>query len=210
MAIQLISLGQALAKVKTYPRRCVATMRKPKLSRNAKLLNCVSPGNALKLVRNCASHFVPGQFVDVQGTSKGRGFAGGMKRWNFGGLRTTHGASASHRSIGFDRLFCKIPDALWKNKKWLVIMVLTITTTKFEGCWQVYPEDGLVSRTRQHSGNAKEWVIITDVQSKGYPADLPLPAGLKSSASPQGASSRTRSRKPAEAPQDAPAEEAKE
>ena len=47
-----------------------------------------------------ADHFVPGQFVDVTGTSTGKGFAGGMKRWNFGGLRATHGVSVSHRSLG--------------------------------------------------------------------------------------------------------------
>ena len=47
-----------------------------------------------------ADHFVVGQFVDVTGTSVGKGFAGGMKRWNFGGLRATHGVSVSHRSIG--------------------------------------------------------------------------------------------------------------
>src|SRR5258708_37481475 len=47
-----------------------------------------------------ADHFVPGQYVDVTGTSIGKGFAGGMKRWNFGGLRATHGGSISHRSSG--------------------------------------------------------------------------------------------------------------
>ena len=50
-----------------------------------------------------ADHFVVGQFVDVTGTSIGKGFAGGMKRWNFGGLRASHGVSISHRSIGSDR-----------------------------------------------------------------------------------------------------------
>ena len=50
-----------------------------------------------------ADHFVAGQFVDVCGISIGKGFAGGMKRWNFGGLRASHGVSVSHRSIGSDR-----------------------------------------------------------------------------------------------------------
>ena len=50
-----------------------------------------------------ADHFVAGQFVDVTGTSIGKGFAGGMKRWNFGGLRATHGVSVSHRSHRLDR-----------------------------------------------------------------------------------------------------------
>src|SRR5262249_60245399 len=47
-----------------------------------------------------ADHFIIGQFVDVTGTSIGKGYAGGMKRWNFGGLRASHGVSISHRSIG--------------------------------------------------------------------------------------------------------------
>ena len=41
-----------------------------------------------------------GDFVDVSGVSKGKGFAGGMKRWGFGGLEAAHGVSISHRSIG--------------------------------------------------------------------------------------------------------------
>ena len=47
-----------------------------------------------------ADHFIPGQFVDVTGTTTGKGFAGGIKRWHFGGLRATHGVSVSHRAIG--------------------------------------------------------------------------------------------------------------
>jgi large subunit ribosomal protein L3 len=50
-----------------------------------------------------ADHFVAGQFVDATGTTTGKGFAGPMKRWNFGGLRATHGVSLSHRSHRFDR-----------------------------------------------------------------------------------------------------------
>ena len=63
-----------------------------------------------------ADHFVPGQFVDVTGTTTGKGFAGGMKRWNFGGLRASHGVSISHRSLGStgDR---QDPGKTFKNKK---------------------------------------------------------------------------------------------
>src|SRR6478735_8533849 len=63
-----------------------------------------------------ADHFVVGQFVDVTGTSVGKGFAGGMKRWNFGGLRATHGVSVSHRSIGSTG-GRQDPGKTWKNKK---------------------------------------------------------------------------------------------
>src|SRR5260370_16532205 len=63
-----------------------------------------------------ADHFVVGQFVDVTGTSVGKGFAGGMKRWNFGGLRATHGVSVSHRSIGSTG-GRQDPGKTFKNKK---------------------------------------------------------------------------------------------
>src|SRR5258708_39139767 len=63
-----------------------------------------------------ADHFVPGQFVDVTGTSIGKGFAGGMKRWNFSGLRATHGVSISHRSIGSTG-GRQDPGKTFKNKK---------------------------------------------------------------------------------------------
>src|SRR5215212_3022449 len=63
-----------------------------------------------------ADHFIPGQFVDVTGTTTGKGFAGGMKRWNFGGLRATHGVSVSHRSIGSTG-GRQDPGKTFKNKK---------------------------------------------------------------------------------------------
>ncbi len=63
-----------------------------------------------------ADHFIPGQFVDVTGTTTGKGFAGGMKRWNFGGLRATHGVSISHRSIGSTG-GRQDPGKTFKNKK---------------------------------------------------------------------------------------------
>ena len=63
-----------------------------------------------------ADHFVPGQFVDVTGTTTGKGFAGGMKRWNFGGLRASHGVSISHRSIGSTG-GRQDPGKTFKNKK---------------------------------------------------------------------------------------------
>src|ERR1700723_3048876 len=63
-----------------------------------------------------AAHFVAGQYVDVTATSIGKGFAGGMKRWNFGGLRATHGVSVSRRSIGSTG-GRQDPGRTFKNKK---------------------------------------------------------------------------------------------
>jgi large subunit ribosomal protein L3 len=63
-----------------------------------------------------ASHFVPGQYVDVQGTSLGKGFQGGMKRHGFKGLPATHGVSLSHRALGSIGQ-CQDPGKVWKGKK---------------------------------------------------------------------------------------------
>ncbi len=80
-----------------------------------------------------ADHFVVGQFVDVTGTSIGKGFAGGMKRWNFGGLRATHGVSVSHRSIGSTG-GRQDPGKVFKNKKMAGHMgVDRVTTQNLQG-----------------------------------------------------------------------------
>ncbi len=63
-----------------------------------------------------ADHFLVGQFVDVTGTSTGKGWAGAMKRWNFAGLRASHGVSVSHRSIGGTG-GRQDPGRTFKNKK---------------------------------------------------------------------------------------------
>ena len=76
------------AKAEVEPKRKLAEFR-------------VSPENLIEVgAEITADHFVPGQFVDVTGTTQGKGFQGPMKRWNFGGLRATHGVSVSHRSHG--------------------------------------------------------------------------------------------------------------
>ena len=80
-----------------------------------------------------ADHFVVGQFVDVTGTSIGKGFAGGMKRWNFGGLRASHGVSVSHRSIGSTG-GRQDPGKTFKNKKMPGHMgVERVTTLNLQG-----------------------------------------------------------------------------
>ncbi|MBE2191998.1 MAG: 50S ribosomal protein L3 [Alphaproteobacteria bacterium] len=206
-----VQLGAGTAKVKNVSKAMRGHYAKAKVEPKRKVAEFrVSPENALEIgTELCASHFVPGQFVDVQGTSKGRGFAGGMKRWNFGGLRATHGVSVSHRSIGSTGC-SQDPGRTWKGKKMAGQYGVDTITTQNLKVVAVYPEDGLVLVQGNIPGNAKEWVIITDAVKKAAPADLPLPAGLKSSASPQGQAQEHAQETPAEAPQDAPAEEAKE
>src|SRR6202795_3136924 len=113
-----LQLGVGTAKVKnvTQPQR--GHFAKAKVEPKAKLAEFRVSEDALVPVgaEITADHFLPGQFVDVTGTSIGKGFAGGMKRWNFGGLRASHGVSISHRSIGSTG-GRQDPGKTFKNKK---------------------------------------------------------------------------------------------
>ena len=90
-----------------------------------------------------ADHFIPGQFVDVTGTTTGKGFAGGIKRWNFGGLRATHGVSISHRSIGSTG-GRQDPGKTFKNKKMPGHMGSKSRTTQNLRVVKVIPEKNLL------------------------------------------------------------------
>lgn len=119
-----VQLGAGTAKVKNTSKAMRGHYAKAKVEPKKKMAEFrVSPENVLEIgAELCASHFVPGQYVDVQGVTKGRGFAGGMKRWNFGGLRASHGVSVSHRSIGSTGC-ARIRAGLGKARKCLVISV---------------------------------------------------------------------------------------
>src|SRR5437588_11414308 len=97
-----LELGVGAAKVKNVTKPQRGHFAKAKVEPKARLAEFRVSEDALVDVggESTAAHFVPGQYVDVTGTSIGKGFAGGMKRWNFGGLRATHGVSVSHRSLG--------------------------------------------------------------------------------------------------------------
>ena len=90
-----------------------------------------------------ADHFVPGQKVDIQGTTIGKGFAGGMKRWNFGGLRATHGVSLSHRSLGSTGQR-QDPGKTFKGKKMGGHLGVETVTTQNLTVWRVDVERGLI------------------------------------------------------------------
>ncbi len=191
-----VQLGAGKAKVKNTSKAMRGHYAKAKVEPKAKLVGFrVSPDNTLDIgAELCASHFVVGQYVDVHGVTKGRGFTGVMKRWNFGGLRAAHGVSVSHRSLGSVGS-AQDPGRIWKGKKMAGQYGVEAVTTQNLKVVAVYPEDGLVLVQGNVPGNAKEWVTITDAVKKPAHADVPKPAGLKSAA-------------PAAA--EAPAEEVKE
>src|ERR671926_1804207 len=121
-----------------------------------------------------ADHFIPGQFVDVTGTSTGKGFAGGMKRWNFGGLRATHGVSISHRSIGSTG-GRQDPGKTWKNKKMPGHMGVDRITTLNLRVVQLDVERGLILVEGAVPGSKGGWITVRDAVKKPMPKDLPRP-----------------------------------
>lgn len=123
------------------------------------------------------SHFVAGQKVDVVGTTQGKGFAGAMKRHNFGGLRASHGVSISHRSHGSTGQ-CQEPGKVFKGKKMAGHMGAVRNTTQNIEVFGVDLEEGVVLVQGAVPGPKGGWVLISDAIKAKLPEDLPFPAGL--------------------------------
>jgi large subunit ribosomal protein L3 len=125
-----------------------------------------------------ADHFVPGQYVDVTGTSIGKGYAGGMKRWNFGGLRATHGVSVSHRSIGSTG-GRQDPGKTFKNKKMAGHLGVDRVTTLNLKVVQTDVDRGLILIEGAVPGAKGGWITVRDAVKKAPPKDLPKPGKFR-------------------------------
>ena len=125
-----------------------------------------------------ADHFVVGQFVDVTGTSIGKGFAGGMKRWNFGGLRASHGVSVSHRSIGSTG-GRQDPGKTFKNKKMPGHMGVDRVTTLNLKVVQTDVERGLILVEGAVPGAKGGWIMVRDAVKRALPKDAPKPGKFR-------------------------------
>jgi large subunit ribosomal protein L3 len=125
-----------------------------------------------------ADHFVVGQFVDVVGTSIGKGFAGGMKRWNFGGLRATHGVSVSHRSIGSTG-GRQDPGKTFKNKKMPGHLGVDRVTTLNLKVMQTDVERGLILVEGAVPGSKGGWITVRDAVKKKLPKEVPQPGKFR-------------------------------
>ena len=130
-----------------------------------------------------ADHYFAGQYVDVSGTSIGKGFAGAMKRHNFGGLRASHGVSISHRSHGSTGQ-CQDPGRVFKGKKMAGHMGAARVTTQNLQIVRTDAERGLIMVKGAVPGSKGGWVTIKDAVKKPFPENAPLPAALKSAATP--------------------------
>ena len=157
----------AVAKVE--PKRHVAEFRVDEA-------NLIEVGATLQ-----ADHFVEGQLVDVTGTSIGKGFAGGMKRWNFGGLRATHGVSVSHRSIGSTG-GRQDPGKTFKNKKMPGHMGDRRITTQNVKVVKTDVERGLIMIQGSVPGSKGAWIVIKDAVKKPAPQGAAFPGSFKAAA----------------------------
>lgn len=174
-----VQLGYGKAKVKnvTQPQR--GHFAKAKVEPKMKLVEfrvapdaLLEPGATLS-----AAHFAPGQKVDVCGTTKGKGFAGGIKRWNFGGLEASHGVSASHRSLGSTGNR-QDPGKTFKNKKMEGHLgVERVTTLNLEVA-AVDADKNLLMIRGAVPGAKNGYVLVRDAIKKARPADAPYPAAL--------------------------------
>lgn len=157
------------ARVKVEPKK---TVREFRVADDATL----EVGAALS-----ASHFVVGQKVDVTGTSKGKGFAGAMKRWNFAGLEASHGVSISHRSHGSTGNR-QDPGKTFKNKKMAGHLGDERVTTLNLEIAAVDPEKNLIMIRGSVPGAKNGVVLIRDAIKKARHSDAPYPAAVKAEA----------------------------
>jgi len=125
-----------------------------------------------------ADHFIPGQFVDVCGVTIGKGFAGAMKRWNFAGLRASHGVSISHRSIGGTG-GRQDPGKTFKNKKMPGHLGVERVTTLNLKVVQTDVERGLILVEGSVPGAKSGWVTVRDAVKKKLPKEAPKPGKFK-------------------------------
>ena len=126
-----------------------------------------------------ADHYVSGQMVDVQGTTQGKGFAGAMKRWGFGGLRATHGVSVSHRSHGSTGNR-QDPGRVFKNKKMAGHMGARTRTQQNLEVVSTDAARGLIFVKGSVPGSKGGWLLVKDAVKVPGHADAPFPAALRS------------------------------
>src|SRR5437016_14257610 len=136
-----------------------------------------------------ADHFVVGQFVDVTGTSIGKGFAGGMKRWNFSGLRASHGVSVSHRSIGSTGNR-QDPGKVFKNKKMPGHLGAERVTTLNIRVVKTDKDRGLIMVRGSVPGVKGGWVSVRDAVKRKLPDNAPKPGAFRSLNEPQAAAAK--------------------
>lgn len=180
-----VQLGSGVRKVKHTTQAMRGHFAKAQVEPKKKLVEFrVSADNLLNVGDEIvAEHYVSGQFVDIAGTSVGKGFAGAMKRHNFGGLRATHGVSVSHRSHGSTGQ-CQDPGRVFKGKKMAGHMGARRVTVQNLEVVSTDTERGLVLVKGAVPGHKNGWVLVSDAVKKSHPENAPMPAAVRTAAAP--------------------------
>lgn len=183
-----VQLGVGKAKVKNVNKPLRGHFAKAKVEPSKKLVEFRVSADALIPVgaEVLPSHFVAGQFVDVVGTSKGRGFSGVMQRWNFAGLEASHGVSISHRSHGSTGNR-QDPGKTFKGKKMAGHWGDKRITTQNLKVVGADDAEGLLLIRGNVPGSEGSWVLIKDAAKKKLPKDVPFPAAVKAAETPAAA-----------------------
>jgi large subunit ribosomal protein L3 len=182
-----VQLGAGAAKVKNVTKPQRGHFAAAKVEPKAKLAEFRVSQDALLEVgaEVTAAHFVAGQYVDVTGTSIGKGYAGGMKRHNFGGLRASHGVSISHRSLGSTGQR-QSPGKTFKNKKMAGHLGDARVTTQSLEVVATDPERGVLFLKGAVPGSVGGWVRVRDAVKRKLPDGVPFPAALRAAAQEAG------------------------
>jgi len=175
-----VQLGVGLAKVKNTSKALRGHFAAASVEPKTKLAEFrVSPDNLLDVgAEITVEHFVPGQKVDVTGTTVGKGFQGVIKRHHFGGGRATHGNSVSHRTHGSTGQR-QDPGKVFKGKKMAGHMGDTRVTTQNVEVVQTDAERGLILVRGAVPGSKGAWILVRDAVKAALPENAPRPAALR-------------------------------
>lgn len=179
-----VQLGAGVAKAKRTSKAMRGHFAVAKVEPKRKIAEFrVSADNLIEVGSEItADHYLEGQYVDIAGTSIGKGFQGAMKRHNFGGLRATHGVSVSHRSHGSTGQ-CQDPGKVFKGKKMAGHMGAVRVTTQNLQVIKTDSDRGLLMIKGAVPGSKGGWVTIKDSVKKAAPEGLPMPAAIRAAAS---------------------------
>src|SRR5919197_496953 len=178
-----VQLGVGKAKVKNVSKAERGSFAKAKVEPKAKLAEFRVSKDALLEVgaELSVNHFLPGQFVDVVGITIGKGFGGSMKRWNFGGLRASHGVSVSHRSHGSTGNR-QDPGRTFPGKKMAGHLGVERVTQQNLKIVETDVEQGLIYVHGAVPGHEGSYVLVKDAVKRALPKEAPKPAALKAKA----------------------------
>ena len=176
-----VQLGAGKAKVKNVSKPMRGHYAVAKVEPKRKLVEFrVSNDNMIDVGEEIiAAHYLPGQYVDVTGTTIGKGFAGAMKRHNFGGLRASHGVSVSHRSHGSTGQ-CQDPGKVFKGKRMAGHMGNTRVTTQNIQVVSIDVDRGLIFVKGAVPGPKGSWVTLKDAVKKPAHEAAIVPGALRS------------------------------